>query len=201
MKRQYWMFSAFWMALLTALFFACDHTADDTDQGAPALSPGEIRALQNQNSALKEQNSDLQTALHLLRAEVENLKVENRELSQWSRALVQGYGPCVWYIGRTERPVPQLPMPSATAPGQLLEVLNKLFDEQGLPTVVLSSIINRTAMVTIPEAEMLTQRMGTTGADAYMNAVAFTLCSLDTITCVSFQFQAGSHAVPGKICP
>ncbi|MFO8111409.1 MAG: hypothetical protein R6T92_02770 [Desulfosalsimonadaceae bacterium] len=62
----------------------------------------------------------------------------------------------------------------------------KLLDQQkGVVTV---AVIN---------GEYLTQRMGTTGAHAFMATVTFTLTEHEEVEAVNFVFQEGDHAIPG----
>jgi hypothetical protein len=63
--------------------------------------------------------------------------------------------------------------------------------------LVFSEIQGDTLFVTIPESTMLTQQMGTTGADEYLSVATFTLTEVETINYVHFEFIEGDHARPG----
>jgi hypothetical protein len=178
-----------------------------------ACSDGEVRKLQDDLAAanrrllqrqadnydLSQENSRLQSKYHTVDAYCENLQVEKKELIEWSRELVRIYGPSVWYIGEYEKPLPWQRVPKAT-PKDLLRELNARLRQDHLPEVILKKIDHRTAYVQLSDDAYLTQRMGSSGAAAYLNAVTFTLCSLDSIQCVEFDFQEGDHASPGRIC-
>lgn len=65
------------------------------------------------------------------------------------------------------------------------------------PKVKLLNVKNHTAFVEVINAEYLTQRMGSSGAQAYLAAVTFTLTENPQIKKVNFIFEEGDHAMPG----
>ena len=66
-----------------------------------------------------------------------------------------------------------------------------------LPKGRLLSITEHTASVEVINAEYLTQRMGSSGAQAYLASVTFTLTENPQIKKVKFIFEEGDHAMPG----
>jgi hypothetical protein len=54
-----------------------------------------------------------------------------------------------------------------------------------------------TIYVQIPHSEMLTERIGSTGADAYMASTTYSLTELKGIHYVNYDFKEGDHASPG----
>ena len=54
-----------------------------------------------------------------------------------------------------------------------------------------------TLYVKVENAEQLTQRMGSTGADWYLASATFTLLEIDNINAIHFDFEEGDHASPG----
>lgn len=54
-----------------------------------------------------------------------------------------------------------------------------------------------TAFVFIKNSDFLTQKMGTSGADAFMISTTYTFTELSEIQYVSYFFEAGEHASPG----
>jgi hypothetical protein len=56
---------------------------------------------------------------------------------------------------------------------------------------------NDTAFVSIPDSKVLTQQMGTAGAESYMISTTYSLTELEGINHVSFAFEEGDHAIPG----
>jgi hypothetical protein len=65
------------------------------------------------------------------------------------------------------------------------------------PKVKLLNVVNHTASVEVINAEYLTQRMGSSGAQAYLASVTFTLTENPQIKKVNFIFEEGDHAMPG----
>lgn len=51
--------------------------------------------------------------------------------------------------------------------------------------------------VAVINGEYLTQRMGTTGAHAFMAKATFTLTEHEDVDAVNFVFREGDHAIPG----
>ena len=70
-------------------------------------------------------------------------------------------------------------------------------ESDGPPNVKLLNVTNDTASVEVINAEYLTQRMGSSGAQAYLASVTFTLTENPQIKKVNFIFEEGDHAMPG----
>ena len=49
----------------------------------------------------------------------------------------------------------------------------------------------------IPHSEMLTERIGSTGAEIYMASATRSLTELKGIKYVNYDFEEGDHATPG----
>jgi hypothetical protein len=156
-------------------------------------------AVEAQNDNLRQQHSDLQQRFSELKESCDNRAIELSDLKEWSRQLVESIGPSVWYPGTYERPVLKKVLKTAT-PTQLTRELNRLFTASDLPRVSYSGQKGGIAFISIGDAEMLTQNLGTTGAQSYLAAVTFTYCSLKEINCVEVEFKAGQHAFPGRYC-
>lgn len=58
-------------------------------------------------------------------------------------------------------------------------------------------ISHDTIFVRIKDSDYLSQRMGTTGARAFLSVATYTLTELKGIKYVNFDFIEGDHAVPG----
>jgi hypothetical protein len=56
---------------------------------------------------------------------------------------------------------------------------------------------NDTAFLSIPDSEVLTQQMGTAGAESFMISTTFSFTELKGINNVSFDFEEGDHGIPG----
>jgi len=81
-----------------------------------------------------------------------------------------------------------------TGPRQLLALLNRKWPTPG---VALRAVRENTVYLKVRDDELLTQRMGSTGALLYLATVTFSLTSLPGIDREHFSFVEGDHAQPG----
>ena len=65
------------------------------------------------------------------------------------------------------------------------------------PKIRLQSVAEGVAHIEIVNAEYLTQRMGTSGAQNYLAAATYSLTEAPGVRGVDFLFPAGDHAAPG----
>ncbi len=70
-------------------------------------------------------------------------------------------------------------------------------ESPGLPKLMLIKVQGNQAVVEIINARYLTQRMGSTGADAFLAEATFTITEHPRIDTVYFHFEEGDHARPG----
>jgi len=56
---------------------------------------------------------------------------------------------------------------------------------------------NDTVFIAIPNSEVLTQQMGSAGAESFMVTTTYSFTELRGIDYVSFNFEEGDHGVPG----
>jgi len=56
---------------------------------------------------------------------------------------------------------------------------------------------NDTVFILIPNSNVLTQQMGSAGAESFMVTTTYTFTELSGIDYVSFDFEEGDHGVPG----
>lgn len=150
-------------------------------------------------SSLRSDYADLEQTLEKNLLALENLRLKSNELNEWADDVVKGLGPCVWFGGPFERPLPQV-LVQKGSPADLIEKLNRRFQQADCPQATLLKVENGTAYIKIIEEEQLTQRMGATGAANYINSILYTLVSVAAIQCVELEFKAGDHAFPGKFC-
>ncbi|MCJ7774125.1 MAG: hypothetical protein MUP22_13450 [Desulfobacterales bacterium] len=151
-----------------------------------------ISQLTSENRKLQEQNTELIQ-------KQEALLINHEELEEWAKKLVHGYGSGIWYMDESTMPIFIKPIRS----GDIKEIVNELnqkFKQDGLPLITLTKTQGSIAYVRIDESALLTQRMGTHGSTSYINAVTYSLASVDQIDCVWFDFKEGDHAIPGKYC-
>lgn len=162
--------------------------------GSVTACPAEIECLRFGKS----QNA-VEDSCQQLELTVEELDRKKSALESWAQELAAGYGPGVWYFSAMERPVfhhtPDVP----TLEG-IVEDLNELFLDDQVPTIQVEDQFESTVAVSVSDDQLLTQGMGSSGAQAYLQVVLYSLASLPEVDCVSFQFQEGDHAQPGLIC-
>lgn len=161
-------------------------------QARLAEAEANIRSVRSENERLMNLVRQLDTTNRLVSRRI-------RELAEWSVKLTDGYGPGIWYMDESTLPVFAQPVPSGDV-AAIVEQLNKRFQKDGLPKILLAGIENSRARVGVDDAELLTQRLGSHGAESYLNAVTYTLASAAGIDCVRFEFKGGDHARPGERC-
>jgi len=82
-----------------------------------------------------------------------------------------------------------------TLTGETLEkIINKTWPKVQVKFIGIS---NDTVFISIPESEVLTQQMGSAGAESFMISTTFSFTELKGINFVSFDFKEGDHGVPG----
>ncbi len=79
--------------------------------------------------------------------------------------------------------------------GETLEkIINKSWSKVQIKFIRTS---NDTAFISIPDSKVLTQQMGSAGAESFMVSTTFTFTELNGINHLSFAFEEGDHAAPG----
>jgi hypothetical protein len=133
--------------------------------------------------------------------QVEELERRNAELKAWADQLAAGYGPGVWYFNPdgTAYPVFDHAASDPTLEGVASE-LNELLADEVAPQIILDGVEGKAVRVQVTDDAALTQRLGSAGAQAYLQVVLYSLTSLPEIDCVDFDFQEGDHAQPGLYC-
>ena len=87
------------------------------------------------------------------------------------------------------------PVDSDTLTGETIEkIINKTWPRVQIKFIGTS---NDTAFISIPDSEVLTQQMGTAGAESFMISTTFSFTELYGIKYVCFDFEEGDHGVPG----
>lgn len=187
MKRLFFFFLI--ISIITPYIYGCKNT-DQTSKLKEANA--KINQLTLQNKKLQEQNNDL-IQKH------EALVINYEELEEWTKKLVNGYGPGIWYMDESTLPVFIKPVQSGDI-HDIVYQLNLKFRQDSLPEIALVKTRGSIAYVRIDDATVLTQQMGTYGATSYIHAVTYSLASVDNIDCVMLDFKEGDHAIPGKYC-
>lgn len=78
---------------------------------------------------------------------------------------------------------------------EAVQILNRTFE--GKVRLTSTEQNNDTLVVAIPNSEILTERMGSAGARAYIAVATYTLTEVEGVNYITFHFAEGSHAMPG----
>ena len=174
-----------------------------------ALSRDENQGLQHALTQAQDENEQLQESLVGARAEIEALRAGLVEpepdldlVRERLWLLFHDRSPAVWACDDTaSRVVPVVEMPSAS-PADLVQAINDRFAELNpryeSPGLALEDIEGDTAVVSLARAEVVTEQMGSTGAQCYLAGVTFSLTSFEAIDHVRFEFKEGSHGSLGR---
>ena len=143
----------------------------------------------NSNSKEKNANADVETQDTVFDSPSNNsigdsvLSVKNRNLL-WQADDSNGY--------KLERP--KFSGIDKLSAKQIIDIINNNYDSIRLEFIKTS---HDTIYVHIPNSEMLTERIGSTGAEMFMASSTFSLTELKGIKYVNFDFIEGDHAAPG----
>ena len=86
--------------------------------------------------------------------------------------------------------------PDTLSVGKLISEINSSWDGIKLE---FRKISHDTIYVAIPESNVLTNQMGSTGADNYMSSTTFILTELKHVKYVNYDFAEGDHMQPGTM--
>jgi outer membrane murein-binding lipoprotein Lpp len=158
-----------------------------------------IESAKSENRKLSDQIAEVQESFEKLRIANSILATSYEEMEAWTKKLVDGYGPGLWYFDESIHPVFVKSMKSSDVKG-IIQELNKRFQEDHLPRIILQKIADKRVYVGVEDEDLLTQRMGSYGATSYINTVIYSITSLEDIDCVCFDLVEGDHAVSGEYC-
>jgi hypothetical protein len=103
----------------------------------------------------------------------------------------------LWHVDDAKRLTlrkPEAPGIDTMSAKDLIQIINANYDSIRLDFIKTS---HDTIYVHIPRGEMLTERIGSTGADIYMASTTWSLTELKDIKYVNYDFEEGDHASPG----
>jgi hypothetical protein len=158
-----------------------------------------LEKVNSENIRLSANYSTLQDDFNTLKIKCNSLSIKYEELDIWSKKLADGYGAGIWYMDESDRPVFFKSIENADTKA-VVEDLNEKFRKESLPEIVLKNIVDKTAYIGTDNDEMLTQRMGSFGARAYIRAVTYSITSVKDIDCILLDIKEGDHALPGEYC-
>jgi len=87
------------------------------------------------------------------------------------------------------------PVEKEVLTGEMMEkIVNKTWPRVQIKYLGIS---NDTAYISIPDSEILTQQMGSEGAESFMISTVYSFTEIKGVKYVSFDFEFGDHANPG----
>jgi len=158
-----------------------------------------IEESSEKNIALKELDS-CKREKRQLEAETALLRDRYQQIRSWAKEMARGYGPGIWMYGEHDLPLYRKAADAPTVEG-IIDELNLYFRKSGNPTLALDKTDERTVHLRVNNEMKLISGMGSYGAKAYIDSVAYSLASLEEIDCVYFDIREGDHARPGLYCP
>jgi len=161
-----------------------------------------LESSQDENQQLQETLTDALTETERLREELTQIEPDLSWVRESLWALLHDENPAVWECDESADPVvPVKEMPSAS-PAEMVQEINDRFQafnpEYDSPGLVLEGMDGDTAVVSLARSNVVTEQMGSTGAQCYFAGVTFSLTSFKTIDHVRFDIKEGSHGSPGR---
>lgn len=161
-----------------------------------------VSDLEAQNAALQEALADAQAETEVLREEVNQSEPGLYAMRESLWLLFHDQTPALWACDETASQVlPVQEMPSAS-PEEMVGEINERFQAINpaleSPDLTLGGIDGDTAVVRLAQASVVTEQMGSTGAQCYFAGVTFSLTSFEGIDHVRFEIEEGNHGGPGR---
>ena len=165
-------------------------------------SQKEKQGLQDENEELEETLAGTQDEIEELRDGLVRPELDLDSVRERLWILFHDESPAVWACDEgANQGVRVKEMPSAS-PETMVEELNDRFQalnpEYESPGLVLERMDGDTAVVSLAQANVVTEQMGSTGAQCYLAGVTFSLTSFAGIDHVRFDIKEGSHGGPGR---
>ena len=157
---------------------------------------------QAESEELQKTLSDAQAESELLRKESGQAELDLSWVRERLWILFHDQSPAIWACDDTaSQVVPVKEMPFAS-PADLVAEINDRFQEFNpeyeSPGLALEGMDGDTAVVSLAQANVVTEQMGSTGAQCYLAGVTFSLTSFEAVDHVRFKFKEGSHGAPGR---
>ena len=129
--------------------------------------------------------------------EIADTVVESSTIPREDSSLIKRNKSLLWQVDDTKGfklQKPKVPGIDTMSAKNLIQLINNNYDSIHLDYIKTS---HDTIYVHIPHSEMLTERIGSTGADIYMASATYSLTELKGIKYVNYDFEEGDHASPG----
>jgi hypothetical protein len=179
----------------------CEETVSGLEEQNEALQDA-LAESQAEGQQLQEALADAQAGAGQVREELSQGEVDLSWLRERLWALFHDGTPAIWACDDTaSQVVPVEEMPSVS-PEEMVAALDERFQALNpvleSPGLVLEGMEGDTAVVSLEQSTVVTEQMGSTGAQCYFAGVTFSLTSLDGIDHVRFELEEGSHGGPGR---
>jgi hypothetical protein len=200
-----------WLLLVLLALLAAGCSSDTLHQCEETVSglEAENQALQDALAESQAEGQQLQEALADAQADADRLREElsqgGPDLSRvretlW--ALFHDDTPAIWACDETASQVVPVEEMASASSLEMVEALNERFQALNpvleSPDLVLEGMEGDTAVVSLGQSSVVTEQMGSTGAQCYFAGVTFSLTSLEGIDHVRFELEEGSHGGPGR---
>lgn len=149
--------------------------------------------------------SDFKSKLELQQKEINDLKLKlnlANEVNEKRKArieqLINGYPSGIWRCDNNANWIIFKKEVKNPTLNEIIAKLNEVNKSYREPIIILLKRDKSNVYLSINDSEQLTERMGSAGANCYLGEVVYSVTSTDGINAVIFEFDEGSHAVPGK---
>jgi spore germination protein GerM len=137
--------------------------------------------------------------------EIENLTSnlsQSEQINEKRKArieqLTRGYPSGVWECDNDANRIVFMQEIKNPTLNIIISALNDFSISHDEPTINFLKQHKSNVDITVNDSEQLTERMGSAGANCFLGKVVYSITSIEGIDSVTFKFEEGSHAVPGK---
>ena len=148
---------------------------------------------------------DLNGKLELQQKEIKDLTFKLRQAKEVSdkrririEQLASGYPTGIWECDNNADGIVFKQEINDPVLDEIITNLNEIYRSHKEPTIIFLKQDKNNVHLTVNDPEELAERMGSAGARCYLGEVVYSITSIDEINRVIFEFEEGSHAVPGK---
>ena len=139
-----------------------------------------------------------QKEINDLTLKLNQAKEVNEKRKRRINQLTNGYPTGIWECdNNADRIVFKQDIKNPTL-NEIIAKLNGVNESYKEPIIIFLKQDKNDVYLTVNDSEQLTERMGSAGAKCYLGEVVYSITSIDEINTVIFEFEEGSHAVPGK---
>ena len=179
----------------------CEETVSDVETQNQELQE-DLALSQVENQQLQETLADALTETERLREELSQAEPDLSWVRESLWILLHDESPAIWACDETaSQGVRVKELPSAS-PETMVQELNDWFKalnpEFEPPGLALEGLDGDTAVVSLARSNVVTEQLGSSGAQCYLAGVTFSLTSFESIDHVRFDIKEGSHGGPAR---